>query len=119
MGCDQEVAQENQYQQVAVTFAFEKLERSHDRQHCEACIASNDGPVFSEYTNTAEKHQWYQYPLGQLPELAEILQAAPPQRNYHYCAYPQRKVTKMGGDRTQETEADRKNTGAIRYFFSN
>jgi hypothetical protein len=79
MGCDQKVAQENQYQQVAVTFAFEKLERSHDRQQCEACIASNDGPVLSEYTNSAEKNQWYHYPLRHFTDLVEILQAAPTQ----------------------------------------
>eukprot|EP00494_Astrolonche_serrata_P007348 UN07377 len=34
--------------------AFQKLERGHHGQQSKPCIATNDGPVFREYTNTAK-----------------------------------------------------------------
>ena len=106
MGCDQEVTQENQYQHIAVAFAFEELERGHYRQQREAGVATDDRPVLGEHADAAEQNQRDQHPFWHFPHLAQVLQHAPSQRGQDDDDDPHRQVDNMRCDREQKTETD-------------
>ena len=99
--------------------AFEEFEGRHDRQQRKAGVAADDGPVLGKNPDAADNDHGNQQPFRKIRQLAQVLQAAPAERENDDGANPKRQLAKMRGDRKQEAEADRKHAAAIRYFQGN